>query len=58
VRQGLTKVDSMLASAAGDFQHVTAVGKHLLQHGQDRVAILLAGFGVGFHDGLGMGSMT
>ncbi len=38
----------MLAGAAADFEHARAVGKVRAQHGEDRIAVALAGGREGF----------
>jgi hypothetical protein len=43
VRQRRREVDRVLAGAAADFQHASAIGEALAQHREDRFAIALAG---------------
>jgi hypothetical protein len=49
VRQRRAEMDGVLAGAAGDLQDLAAVGEGVAQHGEDRLAVLFAGFGKGFH---------
>lgn len=54
VWQVLGKVDGVLACAAADFQHLTAVMEMRTQNIEDWLAIFRAGGGVGFfYDCLG-----
>ena len=48
VRQRGAEIHRVLAGSAADFQHAAAVAEHLAQHGEDGLAVLLAGFGAGF----------
>jgi hypothetical protein len=49
VGQRLAEIHRMLPGAAGNFEYLFAIGKNFLQHGQDGIAVLFAGFGVRFH---------
>jgi hypothetical protein len=49
VRQRRAEMDGVLAGAAGDLQDLAAVGESFMQYGEDRLAVLLAGFSKGFH---------
>lgn len=46
------EVDGVLAGAAGDFQHVSALGENFAQYGEDGFLVFFAGFGVGFHENI------
>src|SRR5262245_27215254 len=49
VRQLVREVGRVLSGARSDLQHAAPVGENPSQDGEDRLAVALAGFGIGFH---------